>query len=530
MISTTRCDTQKEKVDGVTQARKRELQVVYAIGQQCKSTAEKLCQEMEEKRSELNLAIEEYKQRKAKLVDLEKKLHDRLALMLRNRSAAEFSAKKVRDYAENELKAQRTASTVRAYLLDERWCQLHDRYRGFAIDVLDGNEPTAKYHQQQLQPSLKIVRRRLFAVVDKFSAQYRRESQRTSRSLHTLMAGYLRETGTALSTENYLELGSGGKSNSYRQALLILNHAEPKQVLVKLRVMQEECAWIAERVRRRTDSSFNAVDSDRNVSANNKNNDVVDIKGLQLDLLSKAHHRVATGRDYLQKIHELMNRAILDVEQNQTKLRKLLFKTCSVCNGRKLQINTVSHTMVEIAGQLELSCFALFSRLDRFIDDSQQRNRSNSETATHDVVTSCLHAIQTNRMITVHQACDIAYRVDIFCKAITRLLLATTVLTPNKLTDSDRHHLHNSSTNILKRRVIRNNSNKISLERDREVTSSRMLQTPRKVHDKLNSTSLEPQQKKLSCTEPSVQVSTDNIVVVTMLYPPSINRRLNTYE
>lgn len=524
MISTTRCDNRKERVDGVTQARKRELQVVQAVGQQCKRTAEELCREMAEKRSELDLATDEYKHRKGKLVELETKLHDRLASMLRSRSAAELSVEKVRDYAENELKAQRTASTVRAYRLDERWCQLHDRYRGFAIDVLEGDRPSA----ERTQPARKTGRRRFFAAADKFSAQYRRESLRTSRSLHTLMAGYLRETATAPSAGGCTVPGGGGKSHSYRQALATLDRAEPEQVLVKLRVMQEQCAWIAERVRRRTESSLCAAadGGDRNAAAAD---DGVDIKRLQVDLLSEAHRRLATGRDYLHRIRQLMDRAILDVERDQTELRKLLFETCSVCIGRKMQMDTVSYTMVEVAGLLERSCFALFSRLDRTVDDSQQRNRSCADgapvqTATHDVVTLCLRAVQTHRMNTVRQACDTARRVDNFCKAVTRLLLATTVLTPKKLTDNDRHR---SPTNISKGRVIRNESNKMSL--GREVTSSRVLRTPRKVHDKLSSTPLESQQKKYTCAESSPQISTD-IVAITMLCPPSIDRCLNTYE
>lgn len=412
----------KQKVDSIAHRRMRELQVVRAEVQACRRTAENLGREMIEKRSALDAAVGEYGRRRTGLVDREAKAHNKLALILQRRSTAESALERVRDYVEGDLKARRTACTVRSYRLNARWSQLHDRYRGFVADVMQGGGTQQRSQQpddgRRPAAATRASGRRFFAVADKFGARYRRESLRTSRSLHTLMAGYLRENSSA---------GDGGPrspvpSSAHRQSLAALDGAEPGQVLDKLRVMQEQCARIAERVRRRTQCTPSDGDLLHAHSSETACDDGGDSDRLQDETLTEARLRLATGRDYVEKIRGLIDTAISDVRREQERLRKLLGKTCATCVGRKAQLDR-SYTVVEIAGRLERACFALFARLDRIGADLDR-----GPTATviaHDVVTSCLRAVQAQRAKAVHRARDVAFRVNDFHKAATRLLLAT---------------------------------------------------------------------------------------------------------
>lgn len=416
--------------------------MVRAEGQACRSTAETLCREMAGTRAELDAAVGGYERRKAELMARETVAHDKLARVLRGRSAAEFSLEKVRDHADNELKARRTATTVRAYRLDARWRQLHDRYRGFVVDVLDsggdGGPSTGGHPRRpQLRQTSDVQRqharfgRRFFGVADRVSTQYRRESLRTTRSLHALMHGYLKESSGG-STVPAVDGGGGGpQSNAGRRSLAALDGAGPTQVLDKLRVMQEQCARIAERVRRRSGSPG---DIDGPSGGGSRTVDA-DRKSRLIDSLSEAHHRLATGREFVRRTRALMDRAVADVQREHSSLRGLLCAACATCVGREAQLNG-SCTVVDVAARLERACFALFVRLDKMMqgsDAAAARRTSRGPPGTgatteraHDVVTLCLRAVQAQRTDTVRQAQDIAYRVDNFHKAVNRLLLATT--------------------------------------------------------------------------------------------------------
>lgn len=373
---------------------------------------------MIEKRAVLDAAVEEYGRRRAGLVEREAKAHNKLALILQSRSTVQAARERVRDHVENELKARRTACTVRAYRLNASWSRLHDRYRGFVVDVMQSGDA-----RQQCQPAgetrrrsmAKVGGRRFFAVADKFGARYRRESLRTSRSLHALMAGYVRENAS---------IGDGVPnspipSSSNRRSLAALDGAEPEQVLDKLRVMQEQCARIAERVRRRTRcQTADGELTQRWCPPEATSRD----DRLSVETLAEARHRLAAGRDRAEEMRGLMDRTISEVQREQDRLRKLLCAACAACVGRKAQLDR-SYAVLEIAERLERACFALFARLDRVGADV---DRGPTTTAfTHDVVTSCLRAVQAQRAKAVRRAQDIAFRVNDFRKAATRLLLAT---------------------------------------------------------------------------------------------------------
>lgn len=422
----TRGADRKQKVDSVAHHRQRELQVVRAEVLACRRTTENLGREMVEKRSMLDAAVKEYDRRRAKLVEREARAHNKLALILQSRSSVESARERVRDHVENELKARRTACTVRAYRLNARWSLLHDRYRGFVVDVMQADDT-----QQQSQPSgndqrqsvAKAGGRRFFTVADRLGARYRRESLRTSRSLQTLIDRYLRENACTGDSGPKSPIPSSPSSSSYRWSLAVLDGAEPEQVLEKLRVMQEQCARIAERVRRRT--RCRTADSDltrqRHSEAGGISNGGDDNRP-PVETLAEARHRLATGRDYVEKIRESMDRTISQVQCEQDRLRKLLCATCATCVGKKAQLDR-SYTVVEIAERLERACFALFARLDRIGADV---GRGPTAMAfTHDVVTSCLRAVQAQHTKAVRRARDIEFRVNDFRKAATRLLLAT---------------------------------------------------------------------------------------------------------
>lgn len=434
----------EEKVDAVAQAKRRELQVIRAEIEACSRRAEDMCREMLKGRAELDAAVKEYNRRKEELVDRQRAAHSKLALALESRSAAELAREMVRDRAENDLKAQRTAGTVRAYRLDTKWRLLHGRYRGFVVDVLSGDESSAGQLRQLRQPSAgdecvvaagrrqtpRVSGRRFFTVADKFSVQYRRESLRTSRSLHAIMSCYLKETSDVDGGNRVCSKGitaSLGPSRRQRssQGTAVLDGSKPEQVLDKLRVMQEQCARIAERVRRRTIGYSAATDNPiRNDyyygggSSHSSTNG-----GSQVDKLSEARTKLAAAMEYLQIIRALKDKAVLFVRRERADLRTLLATACDVvfAVGDKptVQPNDLSYdTVVDIAGRLERACFALFARLDKAAE-------TGGEIASKDVVASCLHAVQMHRADTIRQAQDIAYRVDDFHKATTRLLLAT---------------------------------------------------------------------------------------------------------
>lgn len=458
-------DQRKGSVVGSVHGRKRELQVVRAEGQACRRAADALCAEMAADRAKLKAAVAEYGRRKAGLEERVTVVHRRLAKVLRDRSAAERSLETVRDYVENELKARRTASTVHAYRLDERWQRLHNRYRGFALDVLaatgSGRKPSdngvtvTRPRQGSTVPvvgvrgqTAKVAGggRRFYTVADKFGAQYRRESLRTTRSLHALLVGYLRQStdedgGDADTEDPAVRLTSPPSSstrhrrrcNQRRKSLTTLDNAEPERVLDKLRVMQEQCARIAERVRRRTDVR-NVVDGDEELDGSGRGPSKIDSCNSgnghrQIDLLSEARQRLLAGGEYVHRIRQLTDRAAADVGRDRLKARELLARTCATCDGRAPGPDR-SCTAVEMAGRLERACFALFTRLDQAGTDVRRRSSSAGHRAPlasrHDLVASCLHAVQTQRANTVRRARDIAFRVHDFRRAVDRLLLAMT--------------------------------------------------------------------------------------------------------
>lgn len=417
----------KEPVDGVAQRRRRELQVVRAETEACRRTTERLCRRIADDRAKLDAAVAEYGRRLAGLARRQSEAHDRLVAVLHGRSAAERRREAVHDRAENELRARRTASTVRAYRLDARWQQLNGRYRGFAVDVLDDagrrppssssppppppTPPAGAARRHRLGPAAKQGRR-FFALADQVGTQYRRESLRTSRSLHRLMSGYLRETTSA----------AGGGASRSELSLDVLDDAEPVQVLDKLRVMQEQCARIAERVRRRTTTTTTTGGRGRQSPETGG-------KRPQAEVLSEAQRAVAAGRQYLDRIRRLTDAAIGEVEREQTALRRLLCATCAVCVGKRAPLRYGSSPVTEIAGRLERACFELFARLDgagvhRGPDETTEGRAPARGTGVHDVVASCLRAVHEHRVNAVRRVRDTERRVDDFRKAVARLLLA----------------------------------------------------------------------------------------------------------
>lgn len=420
----------KEPVDGVAQRRRRELQVVRAEVQACRRTTESLCRCIANDRVKLDTAVAEYERRSAELARRQFEAHGRLVAVLHGRSAAECRREMVHDRAENELRARRTASTVRAYRLDARWQQLHGRYRGFAIEVLDaGQRPSSSSPPlpppTPPTPPIGVARRRLgpakqgrrfFALADHVGTQYRRESLRTSRSLHRLMSGYLRETSA----------GSPPPSRDGRMSTDVLDDAEPVQVLDKLRVMQEQCARIAERVRRRTTTG----------SSEQHPTDTSGGKRPQADVLSEAQRTMTAGQQYLSRIRQLMEMAIGEVEREQIALRRLLCVTCATCVGKRAPLRYGSSAITEIAGRLERACFTLFARLDRAGAPAPRTTLDRAETsaarvdrqgtAAHDVVTLCLRAVREHRVNAVRSIQNTERRIGDFHKAVARLLLAAT--------------------------------------------------------------------------------------------------------
>lgn len=423
----------KEPVDGVAHRRRRELQVVRAETEACRRTTERLCRRIADDRAKLDAAVAEYGRRLAGLARRQSEAHDRLVAVLHGRSAAERRREAVHDRAENELRARRTASTVRAYRLDARWQQLNGRYRGFAVDVLDdagGRRPSSSSSpppppptppagsaRRRLGPAAKQGRR-FFALADQVGTQYRRESLRTSRSLHRLMSGYLRETTS-----------SGGGASRSGLSLDVLDDAEPVQVLDKLRVMQEQCARIAERVRRRTTTTAGGRGRHSPETGGGG-------KRPQAEVLSEAQRTVAAGRQYLDRIRGLTDAAIGEVEREQIALRRLLCATCAVCVGKRAPLRYGSSPVTEIAGRLERACFELFARLDgtgapggqrrtpeRPVETTEGRAPARG-TGVHDVVASCLRVVHEHRMNAVRRVRDTERRVDDFRKAVARLLLA----------------------------------------------------------------------------------------------------------
>lgn len=412
---------QREKVDGVTHQRRRQLQVVRAEGQACRQVTDSLDREMAAERSKLEAAVAEYEWRKAKLAGREVDEHGRLAAALRDRSAAELDCETVMEHVENVLRAERTAGTVRAYQLDARWRRLHGRYRGFVLDVLndggqgDGGPPTRKSRPPMPPPK----GRRFFTVADEFSARYRRESLRTCRSLHLLATGFLHEAE------------GGVTPRRRRSSATVLEGARPERVLNKLRNMQAQCARIAERVRRRTGCEPPVAGLASGPTGDHRPRD-------SADSLAEAHRKAAEGREYVRKIRELAERAADEMQRENQELRRLLDNTfVMICvGGSKTHPTTVDGptrcTIVETAGRLESACFELFARLDAVqASDVMQRRRSDGDgrglvvrpAAT--VVALCLRTVQTNRRNAVQRSRDIADRVNNFRKAATRLLLAT---------------------------------------------------------------------------------------------------------
>lgn len=431
----------KDPVDWVAQQRRRELQAVRAELQACRQTTETLCRRIADDRVKLDTAVAEYGRRSAELAKRQSEAHNRLVAVLYSRSAAECRREIVHDRAENELRARRTASTVRAYRLDARWQQLHKRYRGFAMEVLDvgrGSPPLPP--PTPPTPPVGMARRKLgptkhgrrfFALADHVGTQYRRESLRTSRSLHRLMSGYLKETLS----------GSPSPSRDGRTSSDVLQDAEPEQVLDKLRVMQEQCARIAERVRRRTTTGQTEQHTPETSGG----------KRPQTEVLLEAQRAVTAGQQYLNRIRRLMELAIGEVEREQIALRRLLCATCSTCVGKRAPLRYGSSAVTEIAGQLERACFMLFARLDRAgaLDPRRTPDRTEKAhtkrwgTASHDVVTLCLRAVREHRMNAVRSIQDTERRVGDFRKAVARLLLAATPR--SDLADADRRHSGRSS-------------------------------------------------------------------------------------
>lgn len=425
----------KDPVDGVAQRRRRELQVVQAELQACRQTTETLCRQIADDRVKLDTAVAEYGRRSAELAKRQSEAHDRLVAVLYNRSAAECRREMVRDRAENELRARRTASTVRAYRLDARWQQLHNRYRGFAMEVLDVGRGSPPLPPTPPTPPVGMARRRLgpakhgrrfFALADHVGTQYRRESLRTSRSLHRLMSGYLKESLS----------GSPSPSRDGWTPSDVLQDAEPEQVLDKLRVMQEQCARIAERVRRRTTTGRTEQHTPETSGG----------KRPQSEVLLEAQRAVMAGQQYLNRIRRLMEFAIGEVEREQIALRRLLCSTCATCVGKRAPLRYGSSAVTEIAGQLERACFTLFARLDRAgaldprrtPDRTEKTHAKRRGTASHDVVTLCLRAVREHRVNAVRSIQDTERRVGDFRKAVARLLLAATPR--SDLVDANRRH------------------------------------------------------------------------------------------
>lgn len=504
----------------------RELQVCRAERESCKVTAESVCREMTDKRAELDAAIEAYEHKRTELAARDAATHDRLLRVHRDRSAAESALEAIRDRVENELKARRTASTVRAYRLDMRCRQLHDRYRGFVMDVLrpsgDGTTKSVNKQQQQRFPEpsperngrpRQPARRRFFAVADKLSADYRRESLRTSRSLHVLMTGYLRETAPPPPP--------GRKSppaSCRRRSLVALHAAEPATVLGRLRVMQEQCARIAERVRRR--SCGTAEDGTRPAHDGGGGGG----KRLrQAEALCEARRRLAAVVEYADGVRRLTDVAISEIRRERRELRVLLCKACATCAGSRVQSDR-SYTAVEIAGKLEWACFALFARLDR--TGALQWDRP--DTAARDVMTSCLRAVQEQRVKAVRRARDEAYRVDDFRKAVGRLLLATT--TPKTVRKSDDEAAGNhdgrrssggnrkqSGAVVVSQRVTRRKGGTTSTTatRTRRTRGNALRTTRSKVRGR---TSVAPN----TSTAETYATAVADVVTVTALCPPSV--------
>ncbi|KAF0769278.1 Uncharacterized protein FWK35_00007143 [Aphis craccivora] len=502
----------KEPVDGVAHRRRRELQVVRAETEACRRTTERLCRRMADDRAKLDAAVAEYGRRSAALARRQSEAHDRLVALLHGRSAAERRREAVHDRAENELRARRTASTVRAYRLDARWRQLNGRYRGFAMDVLDdaggGRPPSssslppppptppAGTARRRPGPAAKLQGRRFFALADQVGTQYRRESLRTSRSLHRLMSGYLRETTSSSRSELSLD---------------VLDGAEPVQVLDKLRVMQEQCARIAERVRRRTTTTTTTAAGGRG-RRSPETGDGGGGKRPQAEVLSEAQRTVAAGRQYLDRIRRLTDAAVGEVEREQTALRRLLCATCAVCVGKRAPLRYGSSPVPEIAGRLERACFELFARLDGAGGRRRTSDRPAETTpapargtaGVHDVVASCLRAVHEHRVNAVRRVRDTERRVDDFRKAVARLLLAAAPRTDLAAARPPSHYGGKRVTSAATETGGR--------RRPRETT----------VASSTTSRSLRPKYYNYSegaTTESAVDVP---IASVTMLCPPSI--------
>lgn len=541
----------KEKVDGVAHRRRRELQVARAEGQACRTAAEALCRDMVERSVELDSAVDAYERRRAELVERETAAHARLAEVLRDRSAAESALEDVRDHAENVLKARRTANTVRAYRLDARWRQLHGRYRGFVVDVLaaggaGGGAPggaSGGAPMQQLRspdapprPPAKRFGRRFYTAADNLSARQRRESLRTTRSLHTLMAGYLRETsgGGDAQTADRRNAPSRRRSSPVSP----LDGAGPERVLDKLRVMQEQCARIAERVRRRSARGGVRPGTVAGGTARPRAQGDCDGGGgggghaaWQSDMVAEARQRLTAGRQYVAELRALTDRAVAEAGREQLALRRLLCKTCAACAGGKTLFGGFcggdggggggdgagNDSVVQIAGRLERACFALFARLDRMgagpAADQSQKSRPCDRGTTHayDVVTSCLLAVQAHRMRTVHQSRDIEHRVHNFHKAVSRLLLATSAVP-----DDDRSRRGG-------RRIARSPGHKASpgRRRDKAASATRKL-TPRKAHEKQSFVSAVSSPKAIPPAVADAAVESTTVATVKILCPPSI--------
>lgn len=502
------------------QDRRRVLQVARAEGLACRSAADALRRDMEDERGRLDAAVCEYERRKAALVGRQADAHERLSRVLRDRSAAELAAEAVRERAENELKARRTAGTVRAYRLNARWRQLHGRYRGFVVDVLrpqsgggggaggggsgggggggdgddgdsDGGPAASRSANAPPPPAARTgTNRRFFAVADRVGTQNRRESLRTTRSLHALMVGYLRETTSAGDTAATVARPSRQRGRS----IAVLDGAGPERVLDKLRAVQEQGARIAERVRRRAGPSLaggapSAADDKRRRS----------------DVLCAARDRVSAGREYVDRVRGYADEAAaaLDARPEQLELRGRLLRACEACEPRNAGPRRAAGggslsggTAVEIAARLERACFELFGRLDRVGADARRRHaQSGTRSELGDVVAVCLRTVQKQRADTARQARDVARRVNDFRKAVDRLLSAAS---PGRTTVA-RHKAQNAATGRPPppaRTPIRRTDDK-----------TRPIAAPRKVS-----------------TAESVAVSAN----VTLLCPPSI--RIVGYE
>jgi len=506
----------KDPVDGVAQRRRRELQVVRAEVQACRRTTESLCQSIANDRAKLDAAVAEYGCRSAELAKRQSDAHGRLVAVLHGRSAAECRLEMVHNRAENELRARRTASTVRAYRLDARWQQLNGRYRGFAIEVLKaGHRPSSSSPPlpppTPPMPSVGVARRRLgpskqgrrfFALADHVGTQYRRESLRTSRSLNRLMSGYLREKS----------VGSPSPSRDGRMSLDVLDDAEPVQVLDKLRVMQEQCARIVERVRRRT-TTGQAEQHPPETSGGKRS---------QTDVLLDAQRTVTAGEEYLNRIRRLMETAISEVEREQITLRRLLCKTCATCVGKRAPLRYGSSAVTEIAGRLERACFTLFARLDRAgapvpprtpdRPETSAAQADRQDTAGHDVVTLCLRAVREHRVNAVRSIQDTEHRVGDFRKAVARLLLAA--MPRNDLAaDGNRRHSERPRTPHGKLKTSKSPN---------QMTNARDRWRPPTTRPLSNKTAVASPKYynygNCGTTESSVAVPTK----VTMLCPPSI--------